>query len=68
MTNAELALARAIEADENLPFLRARLDQVDGSEAHRMLSEIWPSIRAILALSDLATERNAPAPSAGEEK
>jgi hypothetical protein len=51
---ANRALSEAIAADENLSSLRARLNQVDGNEAHRILPEIWPSIKAICALSDVA--------------
>lgn len=52
-------LLLAVDADPNLSSLRERVTAVDGSEAHRIIPQVWPSIKAILALSDLAKARAA---------
>lgn len=49
-------LVNAAEADKYLPSLRQRVEANDGQEGGRLLTEIWPSIHTILALSDFATD------------
>lgn len=60
MADALQNLLDCVDGDKHLPTLRKRLDRADGSEAFVILPEMWPSIKAILALSDLAAERLAP--------
>lgn len=55
LTQEGLTELRAmLDADEHLATLRERVTMVDGSEAHRILPEIWPSIKSILALANAA--------------